>query len=168
MKKQAKKQVKQRLALIDLETGEIIENQVLLIGNKPYKVDKGYIKVFIAFLYDMVEDDTIAGKSIRLLLYMISKLDYNTYEITIIPQEAIRDLGITRQTFYNWLDTLIEKKIVEKINRYKYRLNPYTAVKGNSKTATENDLLNNKKEEEKQKEREEKLKEKKERKKKKG
>jgi hypothetical protein len=163
MKKQAKKQVKQRLALIDLETGEIIENQVLLIGNKPYKVDKGYIKVFIAFLYDMIEDDTIAGKSIRLLLYMLSKLDYNTYEITIIPQEAIRDLGITRQTFYNWLDTLIEKKIIEKINRYKYSLKPYTAIKGNSKTAAENDLLNNKKE----KEREEKQKDKKERKKKK-
>jgi hypothetical protein len=160
MKKQAKKQVKQRLALIDLETGEIIENQVLLVGNKPYKVDKGYIKVFIAFLYDIVEDESIAGKSIRLLLYMIGKLDYNTYEITIIPQEAIKDLGITKQTFYNWLDTLMEKNIIEKINRYKYRLRPYTAIKGNTKTADENDLLNNKKEEEKQKEKKERKKKK--------
>jgi ribosomal protein L12E/L44/L45/RPP1/RPP2 len=154
----------ENLIIVNKNTGEILEENVLIIGRKPYKVDKGFIKIFVTFLYDIVEDESIAGKSIRLLLYMIGKLDYNTYEITIIPQEAIKDLGITKQTFYNWLDTLMEKNIIEKINRYKYRLKPYTAIKGNSKTAAENDLLNNKKEEEKQKEREEKQKEKKERK----
>ena len=154
----------ENLIIVNKNTGEILEENVLIIGRKPYKVDKGFIKIFVTFLYDIVEDESIAGKSIRLLLYMIGKLDYNTYEITIIPQEAIKDLGITNKTFYNWLNTLMEKGLIEKINRYKYRLKPYTAIKGNSKTAAENDLLNNKKEEEKQKEREEKQKEKKERK----
>jgi predicted transcriptional regulator len=92
---------------------------------------------------------------------MIGKLDYNTYEITIIPQEAIKDLGITNKTFYNWLNTLMEKGLIEKINRYKYRLKPYTAVRGDTKTAAENDLLKEKVKREKEKEREEKLKEKK-------
>jgi hypothetical protein len=154
----------ENLAIVNLKTGEIVEEHILIVGKKPYKVDKGFVKLFVTFLYDIVEDESIAGKSIRLLMYMISKLDYNTYEITIIPQEAIKDLEITNKTFYNWLNTLIQKGLIEKVNRYKYRLKPYTAIKGNTKTADENDLLNIKIKKEKEKEREEKQKEKKEKK----
>jgi len=158
----------ENLAIVNLKTGEIIEEHVLIVGKKAYKVDKGFVKIFVTFLYDIVEDESIAGKSIRLLMYMISKMDYNTYEITIIPQEAIKELGITNKTFYNWINTLKEKGLIEKINRYKYRLKPYTAVKGNTKTAAENDLLKEKVKREKEKEREERQKEKEEKKKKKN
>ncbi len=123
-----------KLAAVDPTTGEVqwLEDHVLMIGKKPYRIDRGYIKVFVTFLYDLIENDKIAGKSIRLLLYMLSSLDYNSYKITIIPKKAIEDLGITRQTFYEWINILIEEDIIEKIDRYTYQLKPYQAIKGHT------------------------------------
>ena len=128
------------LALVDKRTGEIIEDNVLFIGRKPYKVDKGFVKIFVAFLSDIVEDDEIAGKAIRLLFYMLERMDYNSYTITLIPKYAQEDLKITKKTFYNWTNTLIRKGLISKVDRYTYRLNPYIAVKGNSKKAMEKEL----------------------------
>ena len=99
------------LALINKRTGEIIEDNVLFIGRKPYKVDKGFVKIFVAFLKDIVEDDEIAGKAIRLLFYMIEKMDYNSYTITLIPKYAQEDLKIGRDTYYRWINTLIKFKM---------------------------------------------------------
>ncbi len=120
-----------KLVAVNADTGEVtwFEDDVLILGRKPYRVDKGYVKLFITFLYDLL-DEEITGKAVRLLVYMISRLEYNTYEITLIPQEAIKDLGIARKTFYNWLNVLIEKEIIRKISRYKYKLEPYKAIKG--------------------------------------
>jgi hypothetical protein len=129
-----------KLAIINKETGEIIENDVLLIGRKPYKVDKGFVKIFVAFLKDIVEDDEIAGKSIRLLFYMIEKMDYNSYTITVIPKYVQEELKIGKMTYYRWINTLIEKGLISKIDTYTYKLNPYVAVKGNTKTAMDNEL----------------------------
>ncbi|MGC8735087.1 MAG: hypothetical protein ACP5RD_08720, partial [bacterium] len=59
----------ENLIIVNKNTGEILEENVLIVGRKAYKIDKGYIKVFVTFLYDIVEDESIAGKSIRLLMY---------------------------------------------------------------------------------------------------
>jgi len=129
-----------RYAIIDKETGEIIEDNLLLIGRKPRYVDKGFIKIFTAFLSDIVENPKIAGKAIRLLFYMLEQMDYNSYTIRIIPKYAQEELNITKKTFYNWLDTLIEERIITKVDTYTYKLNPYVAVKGNRKKALDNEL----------------------------
>ena len=128
------------LALVNKETGEIIEENVVFIGRKPYKVDRGFVKVFIAFLKDIVEDDEIAGKAIRLLFYMIEKMDYNTYTVTIIPKYAQKEIGISKKTFYNWLSVLSKKGLITKIDTYTYKLNPYIAVKGNTQQALEREI----------------------------
>ena len=127
-------------AIINKKTGEIIEDNLLLIGRKPKYVDKGFIKIFVAFLSDIVENRKIAGKAIRLLFYMLEQLDYNTYTIRIIPKYAKEDLKVSYDTLYRWLDTLIEERIITKIDTYTYKLNPYVAVKGNTKKAMENEL----------------------------
>ena len=129
-----------KLAIINKETGEIIENDVLLIGRKPYKVDKGFVKIFVAFLKDIVEDDEVAGKSIRLLFYMIEKMDYNSYTITLIPKYVQKDLKIGKMTYYRWINTLIKKGLVSKVDTYTYKLNPYVAVKGSREDALRNEI----------------------------
>ncbi len=129
-----------RYAIIDKETGEIVIDDALFIGKKPHYVDKGFIKIFVAFLKDIVEDKDIAGKSIRLLFYMLEQLDYNSYTIRIIPKYAQETLDITKDTYYRWLNTLIEKGIIEKIDTYTYKLNPYVAVKGHKGKALNNEL----------------------------
>ena len=128
-----------RLALIDKETGEVIEDEVLIVGKKPYKLDKGYVKVFVTFLRDVIEDKDIAGKAIRLLFYMLEEcLNYETLVMTVIPSYAMERLGICRKTYYNWLNTLIKKGIIQRIDRYRYVLKPYIAVKGEMRKANEN------------------------------
>ena len=129
-----------RLGIIDLDTGEVIEEKLLLIGKSPKYLDKGYIKVFTAFLSDLIETDEIAGKSIRLLFYMLEHMDFNSLEITIIPDRAIKSLGIGRQTYYRWLNDLINFGVIEKKDRYTYVLKPYTFVKGSLAKAHENYL----------------------------
>jgi hypothetical protein len=128
-----------RYALIDKETGEIIEDEVLIVGKKPYKLDKGYVKVFVTFLKDIVEDKDIAGKSIRLLFYMLEEcLNYETLIMTVIPEYAMKRLKISKDTYYRWLNILIEKGVIYRVGRYRYILKPYVAVKGKMEKARRN------------------------------
>ena len=127
-------------AIIDKRTGEIIEENLILIGKKPKYIDKGFIKIFVAFLSDIIENQKIAGKAIRLLFYMLEQLDYNSYTIKIIPKHAQKKLKITKDTYYRWINDLIKEGIITKIDTYTYKLNPYVAVRGNMKKALDNEI----------------------------
>ena len=126
--------------VVDKETGEVVIPDFMMVGRKPRYVDKGFVKIFVAFLSDVVENQKIAGKAIRLLFYMLEQLDYNTYTITLIPKYAMEDLEVSRDTFYRWLNDLIEEGIITKVDTYTYKLNPYVAVKGNTKKALEKEV----------------------------
>lgn len=126
--------------LLDKRTGEIIEANVLLIGKKPTKVDRGFVKVFIAFLEDLIEDKEISGKAVRLLLYMLKNLNHNTLEVYINPKEAMEDLQISNFTFYTWLKQLQEKGIIEKKATNLFKLKPYTAIKGDTSKTIEKEI----------------------------
>jgi hypothetical protein len=156
------------LMIVDRNTGEVLVDHFVMVGKKPTVVDKNYVKVFVAFLEDIVVDEDIAGKSIRLLLHIMNKVDWNTLEVYIFYKEICEELGITYKTFYNWLNTLIEKEYLEETKRkYIYKIKPYSFIKGDMKTTFENELNLNDKKIKKQKEKEEKQKDKKKRKKKK-
>jgi hypothetical protein len=45
----------------------------------------------------------------------------------------MKDLDITKGTFYNWLKVLLDRGYMEKIAINVYRLKPYTAIKGQMK-----------------------------------
>ena len=126
--------------VVDKETGEVVIPDFMMVGRKPRYVDKGFVKIFVAFLSDVVENQKIAGKAIRLLFYMLENLDYNSYTITLIPKYAMEDLEVSRDTFYRWLNDLIEEGIITKVDTYTYKLNPYVAVKGSKKKALENEI----------------------------
>jgi hypothetical protein len=127
-----------KMTFYDERTGEIIaeEDRVVIFGRRPY-VDKGFIKFFVAFLRDMLEDKDILKGPVKLFLYAVDKAEFDSLRVTIVPQEAIRDLGITRGTFYNWLKVLLDKGYMEKIAVNVYRLKPYSAVKGQMSKAIE-------------------------------
>lgn len=130
--------------LVDKETGQVIEPDVILIGKKPKHIEKQpFVKLFIAFLPDIVEDNELAGKAIRLFFYMLEEMEFNTNEVVVIPSEAIERLKITKATFYRWLDILLKKGLIDKIGRYKYRVNYYVAVKGSQAKVIENLSIEN-------------------------
>jgi hypothetical protein len=131
----------EKLGIINLETGEILEERLIMIGKKETKIDRGYIKVFITFLQDIVEDEDITGKAVRLLLYIMQKVDWNNLEFYLFYKEACKDLGINKTTFYRWLYTLIEKDYIEETERkYIYKLKPYSFIKGDMGTTFKREI----------------------------
>jgi len=119
-----------RYTIVDNETGEVIADDAMFIGKKAF-VDRGFRKVFVGFLKDIVMDKDIAGKAIRLLLYIIENLKSNDLTIMLYWKIVCEELNITQGTYYNWLNILLEKKILEKTYIPNvYRLIPFSAVNG--------------------------------------
>jgi predicted DNA-binding protein (UPF0251 family) len=129
-----------KMTFYDERTGEILaeEDRVLIFGKKPY-VDKGFVKFFVAFLRDMLEDEEVLKGPVRLFLYAIDLMDYEDLQVTIVPQKAMRDLDISKDTFYRWLKVLLKKDYMRKIATNVYRLRPFTAIKGQMSRALESE-----------------------------
>ena len=126
--------------IMDAKTGEVIDDLALFVGRKKRDYDTGYGKVFLAFLDEILETDEIAGKSIRLLFYMVRKLDWNSFQVFIEPKEACQELRISRATYHNWINDLIRYGIIEKKNPYTYTLRANTFIKGSQSKAIEKEL----------------------------
>jgi len=118
-----------KFMLVDKETGEVVADNVLLIGKRGY-IDKGFVKFFVAFLKDIIEDPELFGKAGKLLLYIAEQLDYNRLTVYLSAQKVCEDLGISRATYYLWLNTLLRKGYLTKIATNLYQLKPYTVIKG--------------------------------------
>jgi len=114
-------------------TGEIYEeiDRVLMIGKQPYIRDKNFIKVFVSFLIDVLQDRELGSGAWRLLIYAIERMDYNSLRVYMVPDETAKELGVTKRTFYNWLRVLVKNGYLEKIATNIYRIQPYTAIRGN-------------------------------------
>ena len=138
-----------RLGIVDLETGEIVEDRAIFLGKR--NRDKNYAKVFLAFLDSLVENDKIAGKSIRLLFYMVGNMKYDSLELKVIPKDAVKELGISEMTYNRWINDLIEFEVIEKIDRYTYKLKPYTFSRGDTSKAIKKKEKKNKRDKSKSK-----------------
>jgi hypothetical protein len=131
--------LKSKYAIVDKETGETTD--ALLFGKNAY-VDKGFVKVFIGFLSDIVQDKEVTMGPIKLLLWLINeKMDYNTLEVHFFYREAAGALDVSIRTIKYWGKILIEKGILQRTGNWKmgeYRLVDYSAVKGSMKKVIEN------------------------------
>jgi len=116
-------------------TGEIYEevDRTLFIGKQPYIRDRNFIKVFVGFLVDVLEDRELGSGAWRLLIHAIQNMDYNSLRVYMVPEETAEKLGVTKRTFYNWLRILLKNGYLEKIATNIYRIKPYTAIRGNMK-----------------------------------
>ena len=68
-----------------------------------------FIKFYDAVLLEVAADQELTGKAIRLLLYIMSKLEFGKDTVYIHYDEASEELNITPRTFYNWLRVLVKK-----------------------------------------------------------
>ena len=124
-----------RYLVIDKETGDVVAEEAMFIGQKPY-VDRKFRKVFVGFLKDVVMDRDIAGKAIRLLLYIIENLKPNDLSIMLYWKVVCEELNIGQMTYYRWLNVLIKKGILQKTDIPNlYKLVPYQAVNGQMEIA---------------------------------
>jgi hypothetical protein len=122
------------MTFYDEKTGKAIEtiDRAVFFGHKAF-LDKGYVKIFVAFLRDILEDKEVLKGPVRLFLYAVNFMDYEDLRVSIVPQQAIKDLDIDRRTFYRWLKVLLDRGYMEKLAVNVYRLKPYTAIKGQMK-----------------------------------
>jgi len=139
-----KKVQTENYAIINKETGEIVADNAMFIGREAF-MDKGFRKVFVGFLRDIVIDKDIAGKAIRLLLYIIENLKPNDLTILLYWKVVCEELEITQGTYYSWLNILLEKGIIERTEiPNMYKIVPYSAVNGQMQTAINKNLKNTK------------------------
>lgn len=127
-----------RRYLIDPMEGE--EYMVYLVG-KSLNTDKNFAKVFVAFLEDVVADEEVSGKAVRLLLYAINQLDWNSLEFWLDPEQVMRDLGIGKRTFYRWLSILLKKGYIKRVKTHRYRFKPYSVVVGSMRKVKDEEFV---------------------------
>jgi len=132
-------------SVIDNETGEVVTNDARFYGKNPF-VDTKFRKVFVAFLSDIVLNEKIAGKAIRLLLWMIENLKVNDLNIYMSERIVCEELNISKRTYFRWVKVLLEENLIEKVDTNLYRLVPFAAVNGQMKKAIERSYQNEKKE----------------------
>ena len=107
-------------------TGEIYEEveRTLFIGKQPYIRDRNFIKVFVAFLIDVLQDRELGSGAWKLLLFAIQNMEFNSLRVYMVPEETAEKLVVTKRTFYNWVRTLVKNGYLEKIATNIYRIKP--------------------------------------------
>jgi hypothetical protein len=115
-----------RLVIYDENTGKILEeyDNAILIGDGPdiIIVDSPEGRFFLVSK-DLIKNEKLFKGPIRLLLYAMSLADDDTSEVAIVPERAMKELGITEATFYRWLRILMSKGYLTKLAANIYRLN---------------------------------------------
>ncbi len=122
--------VKVKLPIMDKETGQVLEVDAVVYLYGEGKKDKGFVKVFHAFVKDVIRDRELRH-ALDLLAYIMSeKLERDSLKFYLTAEEVVKNLGVSRDTYYRWLRTLMKKGYITRIDTNYYALKPYTIVVG--------------------------------------
>jgi hypothetical protein len=103
--------------------------EVVIVGDKgDIIITDGPERRAVLFSKDMLKDGKLFKGPIRLLLYAMSLAHPDTFEVVLLPDKAVKELGIAERTFYRWLKVLLSKGHLIRLANNVYRLN---LVKGN-------------------------------------
>jgi len=123
--------MKTKLPIVNKDTGEIVEVDAIVYLYGKASGDRDFVKVFHAFLKDVLEDEEIMKGPFRLLVYILTKkVKKDQLSFFLRRDDVLADLGIVRQTYYRWLGTLLKKGYIKRLGHNYYALRPYTAIVG--------------------------------------
>lgn len=117
-----------RTEVIDPGTGEFIP--VTLFGQANEFRDKDFTKVFHAFTLALIQDEDIAGKSIRLLFWIIGQLKQDDIHFYMSENAVRKELNLSKATYFSYRKTLIKKNIIKKVDSSLYMINPACVAVG--------------------------------------
>jgi len=121
---------KVKLPIMDKETGQVLEIDAIVYLYGEGKKDKGFVKVFHAFVKDVVRDKELRH-ALDLLAYIMSeKLEKDSLKFYMTAEEVVKNLGVSRRTFYRWLKILTKRGYIVRIATNYYAIKPYTVVVG--------------------------------------
>jgi DNA-binding transcriptional ArsR family regulator len=75
---------------VDVETGELLEAGVMVYMPQRPKIAEGWVMTFQDAFIRLAADRTIKGEQLRVLLYLIGKLDFENW--IHVPQAEIADV----------------------------------------------------------------------------
>lgn len=132
---------RKRIIQFDPKTGEQLEGTIVYVGARHPSIYGGdwYMSHREASAA-LAKDPDITGRTFRVLLFLLSKLDYENW-IQVLQTEIAEELGIDKTNVSKEINLLLRKKILirgPKVGQsYAFRLNPYYAWRGNGKTGRE-------------------------------
>jgi len=130
MGRYSKKFLKEEVEIKRDSQGNEIEKKIRSWTLTPV-TDKDFVKFFDAFVMDLLQDEDITGKAIRLLFYIASILDYDEEIFYLSPSEVARELKVHRVTVQKWIKILLDKNLILKTNRRNwYMVNRKCIYKG--------------------------------------
>jgi hypothetical protein len=119
------------IEMVDSETGEVLRGCTVFIPRKPIFKEK-FFMLFQEPIGELATDRAMTGESLRMLLFLFSKMDYENY-VNISQMEIADQLDIARSSVCRAMKVLVEKEVVlvsgKGMNK-RYRLNPIYGWKG--------------------------------------
>lgn len=113
--------------------GEILSNGELILGRE-YVVDKQkFIKVYVESL--MLFSD-LSKRAIMLFAALLQRLEKDKTVVYLVPQEVVRDMGISEPTYYRALSELLNAKVLARHSASSviYFINPALMFNGDRMT----------------------------------
>ena len=128
--------MRRKIASFDQDTGEILEGVVVYCGVKHNPYSTGWVMNSQVALETLATDKDLKGETYRVLLLLISRLDFENW-IQITQKEIAEKLEIKKQNVSKAILLLDEKNIIlrgPKVGRSNtFRLNPHFGWKGDVK-----------------------------------
>lgn len=125
---------------VDQSTGEVLDGVVVYCAVKRNPYANGWIMNSQEALETIAKDKDFTGETFRVLMYLLSRLDFENWIHTPL-QEIADELGMKRPNISKAVNLLESKGILvrgPKIGRsYAFRLNPYYGWKGKVKNLDE-------------------------------
>ena len=123
--------IRQRFVMVDKATGEELPG--LPVYRQTKTKARGWFMVWENGLERLAKDSEITGESFRILIYMLSKLDYENY-IKVTQKDIVKALNIRKQNVSRAVKLLVSKGIIIQGPRsgksFTYRLNEFYGWKG--------------------------------------
>ncbi len=134
-----KNKSKKLIASVDLRTGEILNGvPVWVAGQKKTAFTGLYDKRWFIMAQDallmLATDDELTGKSLKVLLYLLARLDFENF-IQVPQVEIANELKLHKQDVSKYVALLERKGILTRgpklARSSSFRLNPNFGYKGN-------------------------------------
>lgn len=110
---------------LDVESGETVEAVNVI---KPLQVDKGFHKVWLYDLMDILTE--IGSKKIMVVEYLLSKMNPNDNGISLTVREAAGDLKVSPVTVNQTIQALMKANFLKRIRNGYYLVNPGVLIQG--------------------------------------
>jgi CRP-like cAMP-binding protein len=116
--------LKTKLSIIDPQTGQVVKTDAVIYSYGKAKKDKNFIKLFNTFIKNAIRDKELRP-ALDILVYIMSeKLEKDSLKFYMTAEEVVKNLGVSRETYYRWLKTLIRKGYLVRIDTNYYALKP--------------------------------------------